>query len=90
MTENPYSCLECGGTGEMSCPCCDQETECDVCRGNGLNAELLNVDAFLQAEAQLQAGSRYTCAWIEDGVWLGRKSSDGRTLAYKDFAKKVM
>lgn len=85
---NPYRCEDCRGTGKMICCCCDQETECDVCAGTGLNDDVLDVTAFLEASDQLQQEEKCSWDWIENGEIKGRRNK-ARTLAFAQFKREA-
>jgi DnaJ-class molecular chaperone len=86
---SPYACPECAGEGEYVCPHCEQDTDCSSCNGSGLNDTVVDVPAFLSAandlRLQQEPAGQYSIDWIENGVQMGVRFSDGRMLAVMDF-----
>ena len=87
-----YRCPECDGECERECECCHSHVVCDVCQGLGLNAAVVDVEAYQKAKWQLAQRQdlvhRYSIAWIERGMQVGVRFSNGDTLAIADFVRK--
>ena len=83
---------ECDGECERECECCHSHVVCDVCQGLGLNAAVVDVEAYEAATQQLRqrqdVGHRYSVAWIERGVCVGVRFNDSKRLAIADFLRK--
>jgi hypothetical protein len=86
VPHNPYACPGCSGYRVIECYACGQETECDECRGSGLDSSRIDVNAFQAAAEVLQDEEGCTWSWVEGGVVLGRRNK-ARTLAYADFLR---
>jgi len=86
MKDHPYACPECQGTCEVECDCCGSTISCDECDGSGLDAEKIDVPAFLKAEKEL--GYSTSSLRNEKKEIIGRKNQDGKKVLYKDFASK--
>ena len=87
-----YQCLECRGRCEVECECCGSIVDCDECDGSGLNPEVIDIVAFRKAEADLLQRHGGTCALIQNGVEIGRRSfSESKpieALLFSDFLIK--
>jgi len=95
MMKNKYACVECDGTGETVCDCCDSDIECDDCGGTGVNSDMIDIDRWEEAEGALQEEFGVTWDWIEGDEVIGRQGAnrvDGslvgaRGIRYADYLK---
>jgi len=83
-----YRCPHCDGQGQRECECCHINVECDVCWGTGLNAAVVDVEAYKAAYRELVRESRFAFAWFENGVMVGMENPKGDRLAVADFVRK--
>lgn len=86
-----YRCPECQGRGEVECDCCGSDINCCHCDGTGLNPELIDIGAWIDAKnahhRQPGTPGRGTFDLIENGCTTGR--TDGVTsVRFEQFCFK--
>ena len=63
-----------------------------MCWGTGLNAAVVDVEAYKEAKWQLAKRQdlrhRYSMVWIQNGVQVGVRFEKGDRLAVADFVRK--
>lgn len=83
-----YACPDCWGHGESACSCCGYESECEACRGTGLDASIIDVDRWIEAEESFENPS-WGLMNENRTMMIGRKNERGATLLYDDFLIKA-
>ena len=90
MKRSDYDCPECDGNGELICPYCQIiETECEVCKGTGLDPKKIDVTSFRLDNENLTREYGGSWDWIEDGQWLGREAQGGAKLLLEPYLLDV-
>jgi hypothetical protein len=91
---NEYECEECDGKGQVECPCCYSDTDCEACNGSGYN-DRLDVKRFEEALRAAVGRWRGGCLFIENGVAFGYmkatfrdETDNGERVLFKDYEKQ--
>lgn len=87
---NPYACPECDGAGIVECPHCDQDMDCEVCDGSGLDHDRLDYCAYSVALNALAvtSGHKRPSPWVENGIQLGMQTGCGK-VAFADYSQEA-
>lgn len=90
-----YHCPECDGDGTVwdTCECCDHEEEhdCELCKRTGFDPDKVDVDAYKAAhdavseQVRQAGGGSVSCAWIVDGVHVGRDCFSRGKIDVRDY-----
>lgn len=93
MSKRIYECSDCLGSGESVCDHCGSDILCKRCRGNGINPEIVDLDAFREAvRAKEQTHRAGSWSIMEDRHEIGRQGGAeiGKPewqLFYRDFER---